>query len=259
VNIPATVARPIPVRVAPTVLPLATVDMGTNSERAACWSRRPIFMTYTHFKNSKDGMHCVQACLQMMLAHFGMPVLSFKELDEITGHVPGKFTWIGRAMLWIESIGFEVVNIENLDYTKFARDGESYLSKIWPREMFEEQKKFSDLKQEQDTAQKIISSSNIRNVYSDYIFVTTLESFYLRKFFVMLSINPYALRGENGYGSHLVVVHGFDNDNVYLLDPDASGDGVVKVSKQSLESFINAPTKPDVNAVMIRPILKDTR
>ena len=194
-------------------------------------------------------MHCVQACMQMLLHHYAREVPSFAELDKITGHAgPGKLTWLTQALLWLETQGFRVVLVENLDYVQFAKYGESYLKKIWDKETFSIQKKYSDLKMEKGAAGRLIRSGIITK--DRRMSLADVRRMHGQGYFTMLSINPHVLNGFDGYGSHLVVIRGFGTRTVQLLDPDHSG--TRRVSYAALRRSISDEYKPDFNAIFIK-------
>ncbi len=193
-------------------------------------------------------MHCVQACLQMLLYSFEKPVLSLQELDEITHHEAGTYTWMSDALLWLEKQGFEVENYENLDYRIFAAKGKEYLRQIWGAKTFELQDAFSNLDREQAMASKLLESG-IRTVNAR-MSLEEIKQKMDQGFFVMLSVNPHALKGDRGYGSHMVVVQSIAKTRTILLDPDATEPS--EVSNEELKNAISEENKQDFNAIFVR-------
>ncbi len=74
------------------------------------------------FSNTDDNTHCFQAMLRMILKYF-LPEkdFSFAELDKFSGKVKGKWTWSSRALINLQKMGFELVNICCFDWQKFIR------------------------------------------------------------------------------------------------------------------------------------------
>lgn len=192
-------------------------------------------------------MHCVQACLKTMLRYFDMPVLSFKELDKITGHKKGMFTWMSKTILWLANQEFEVYHVENLDYNRFVKEGELYLKTIWNKEVFDTQKAYSNLKIEQKIARKIIDNPNII-IKNKHLNIKDLKKLVGHNYFVMLSVNPFTLQDKDGYGSHLVVLMHFKNNRVQICDPDI---GIYWIDKKSLIRAISKKYKPDFQATFV--------
>lgn len=148
-----------------------------------------------------------------------MRVLSFDDLDKITGHDPKKFTWMSKAILWLSAQGLRVYHIENLDYAKFAKRGKAYLRTIWNKKTFKIQKEMSDLDTEQKDAAKLVANKNV-TLLNIHLGIRDIQSLFKVGFFIMLSVNQNVLRGDRGYGSHMVVVAGFKNNKIKLCDPD---------------------------------------
>lgn len=194
-------------------------------------------------------MHCVQACIKTMLRHFNLPVLSFKELDEITGHEARKFTWMSKTLLWLAAKNLHVIHVENLDYALFARNGTGYLKTLWNNETFEIQNRYSDLEMERVNATKLTANNNVTLV-NRRLNVNELRLLFNLGFFIMLSINPNVLKHKSGYASHMVVIAGFENEMVRICDPD--NNGLMWYKEAMLEKAISAKRKPDFSATLVR-------
>jgi hypothetical protein len=184
----------------------------------------------------------------MLLFSFGKPELSLRQLDDIIGHIPGMFTWMSDALLWLDEEGFEVENYESLDYTRFVKKGIGYLREIWDKETFAIQESYSDLERERKIARKMLDRGiklvNVRLSLSE------IKDKHERGYFTMLSVNPFALRGKEGYGSHLIVVKSFGDGYATVLDPDAEKS--YQVSESRLEYAISKERKMDFNAICVR-------
>ena len=204
------------------------------------------------FYESPDETHCFQACLRMALGYW-LPDsrFTYRQLDRLTGHAAGKWTWQGTALINLAKLGFDIVNIENLNYRAFAEEGTSYLRTIWTKEVFDMQDRFSDLDREQSTAQKLIETSNI-TLLDNEVNVGLVEKHFRDGFTSMISVNPYALRGEKEYASHMVVAVDFGADAVAYHDPGPPG---IRARVSSREAFMKSctpPAKPDTNLIALR-------
>lgn len=204
-------------------------------------------MKFTYYQNSPSGFHCVQACLQTMLHYFSKPVLSLEELDQLTDHIPGDYTWMTKSLIWISSLGLKVKHIENLDYNKFASEGKEYLKQIWNTETFETQEKYSDLIKEQRNAKLLINEPLIELEYGR-CGVIDIKKYFTQGYFIMLSINPYTLKKQKGYGSHLVVVSDINDSGVQLCDPDQ---GFIWYSNKEIDLSISKENKPDFSITLV--------
>lgn len=204
------------------------------------------------YPNLKDDLHCLQACLKMVLKfYFPKKNYSYSELDKISRHVKGKWTWQGSSLLELSKLGFEVVNIENLNYIKFSQTGEEYLQKIWSPEVFESQKKFSNLKQEQQVAKKLIKDKKIKLI-NRQAQIGDIEYYFSNNFTVLVSLNPCVLQKQDCYASHIVVVTGVDSQGVAFHDPGLPAQKNKKVSKKLFEKSMTPPRKEDTNIIAIK-------
>lgn len=206
------------------------------------------------YANLKDNNHCFQACLKMVLkCYFPDKNYSFKELDKISKHKKGKWTWQGAALITLAKLGFDVVNIENLDYKKFAKDGDVYLKKIWSDETFKLQNKFSDLNQEQKIAQKLINLKKVELV-NKIARMSDVEKYFSKSFFVMVSVNPCVFERKKCYWSHLVLVTGMDRNFITFHDPGLPPVKNKRVSKKIFEKAMTKPWKEDTNLIAVKKI-----
>ena len=189
----------------------------------------------------------------MLLHYFKKPVLTLSELDKITGHSDSaKFTWLSKTLLWLsEDLGFEVINVENLNYNKFAKEGELYLKEIWDAETFSIQNKFSDLKLEQEFASKLMSSK-VRCIDGRWT-LSKIDQFRSAGYFTMLSINPFVLMDRPEYGSHLIVLGEKVGDRYKIYDPDLKEPRFVKA--EILAKAISKSRKPDFNVIFVKDSL----
>lgn len=209
-----------------------------------------------HFE-SPDDNHCFQACLKMILKYLiSEKNFSFKKLDEISKHIPNKWTWQGASLLYLADLGFQVVNIENLDYELFAKKDGEYLKTIWTPEVFEAQSKFSDLEQEQIIAQKLIINEKIKLINKD-ISLDDIIDLINNDYVVMVSINPYVIRKEKGYSSHMVVIDGIEENYIIWHDPGPPGEKSKKTDFYLFEKSITKPEKEDGNIIGVKKISVD--
>ena len=197
-----------------------------------------------------DGNHCVQVCMQHLLAHFDMVIPTVARLDEITEHIPGRYTWLSAGLLWLASKGFRIVHVENIDYKRFAKEGRDYLKFVYPANVFKVQDEMSNLDREQELAKKLVESKAIRIFYGRW----SLENVKAQlgpDCVALVSINPCVLLGEEGYASHLVILweigtgNSGDDSSVKFLDPD-KGEMVV-----SANLFGKAMDKEDFSVTFI--------
>lgn len=241
------------------------LNLHLQSLRVGCSVSDPFFLIYLvlisknmnlklniPFFESPDNNHCLQACLKMVLKHL-MPEkeFSYSDLNKISKHIPDKWTWQGASLLYLTDLCFQVVNIENLNYKLFAKKGGEYLKTIWAPEVFEAQSKFSDLEQEQIIAQKLIINEKIKLINKD-ISLDDIINLINNDYIVMVSINPYVIRKEKGYSSHMVVINGIDDNHMVWHDPGPSGEKNKRTTISLFEKAITKPAKEDGNIIGIK-------
>lgn len=208
------------------------------------------------YSNLKDNNHCLQACLKMVLKYyFPNKNYSFGKLDKMTMHVKGMWTWQGASLLALADMGFEIVNIENLDYKKFSKRGENYLKEIWSQEVFETQKKYSDLNQEQKIAGEMAESKKIKLINRDVDFLD-LENYIQKDYLVLVSVNPCVFENKKCYWSHIVLVTNINEKWVTFHDVGLPAIENRKVSRKKFEKAMIKPWKHDTNLIALKYINK---
>lgn len=204
------------------------------------------------YPNTKDDTHCVQAVLKSILKfYFPKKNYSFAYLDQVTAHKRGMWTWNSALLVFLEKLGFQVINIENFNYKKFAQAGKKHLQRIWSKEIFETQEKFSDFPNEQRLAGKLVSNRNILLKQKP----ATLHDFlklFKEEYIILCGINPYVLDRQKGYAGHIVIITDIDKYSVTFHDP---GLPPQKNRKASLRLFFRAmgyPTKSFVALIAVK-------
>jgi len=171
------------------------------------------------YPNTKDNLHCSQACLKMILKYlFPNRNYSFSYLDKVTYHQKGKWTWDSALLIFLSSLGLEVIYIADFDFSKFAKFGEDYLKRIWDKKTFEIQKKYSNLSQERLLARQLIGNKKIKLI-KKYPSLRDFKNLFKRGYLLLAAINPYALSKEDNYASHLVVILDITKKTIVFHDP----------------------------------------
>jgi hypothetical protein len=176
---------------------------------------------------------------------------SFKKLDKLSKHVKGKWTWQGASLLVLSKMGFDVVNIENLDYKRLAKDGDKYLKNIWSEEVFNIQNQFSDLKQEQKIAQRMLKDKRFKLINREASF-RDIEKYFNEGYMVVVSVNPCVFERKKCYSSHLVLVTDIDSRIITFHDPGLPPVKNKKVSRKLFEKAMTKPWKEDTNLIAVR-------
>ena len=101
------------------------------------------------FYANPDGVHCLQACLKMVLKYFDPDKdYTWKELDKISAKKENKWTWPTATLLFLIKNGYQVEVVEDYDYQKFVEMGTAYQIEKYGKKVANEQIKNSDINQE---------------------------------------------------------------------------------------------------------------
>lgn len=164
---------------------------------------------------------CVPAVVAMVLAYF-MPERPFtlQEVEKLCGYVPGKGTWKPQLLLSLNELGFQTQWIEDFNHHKFAEDPESYLTTILDKDALDWQIKNSDLPKEADRIKQYLAKGlpleQRKGTRQD------IKDFLNNGWLVMLEVNENVIAGIPGYLGHVVLVVGYDDDNVTIHNPDGN-------------------------------------
>lgn len=209
-------------------------------------------MNIPFYSNTKDNTHCFQACLKMILKfNFPEKNFSFAELDRVTAHQKGKWTWDIAGMLFMSKIGFDVVNWDIFDYKRFSEQGEKYLKSVWPEDVFVAQKKHSDFRQEQKFAKKYIESKRIKFV-KKWATLKEMEKLFSKNFQIITIINPFVIENENGYGSHSVVITNLEKNFITYHDPGLPPVENRKVPSKLFLKAMGYPQKESASLIAVK-------
>ena len=180
--------------------------------------------------DTEDETHCVQAVFKMVLKHF-MPdkEFSWKELDVMTGKQEGKGTWLMRGLVNLTKIGFDIVDIERFDYQRVYKEGEKYIWKALPIPIADWYINKSNLLQEKEQIPPFLEKVEVQS--RDAMF-SDIEQLMDDGYLVAVEINSGLLNNEDTFAAHLVLLVGYDEDNIYFHDPDPDYGADRKVSKE---------------------------
>lgn len=204
------------------------------------------------YKNLQDDSHCFQACLKMLLKYtFPEERYSYAELDALTLHRSGQWTWNTAGLLFLAKKGFEGVSIENFDYKQFAEFGEEYLRMIWTEDIFETQKQHSDFEQERVLARKFMGQKRIRHMRRPTTF-SEIEKYFREGYIVLVTLNPLVFEKLEGYARHIVLLTHIDRDSVTFHDPGLPPHAGRQVSRTLFQKALYSPYKEIASLIAVR-------
>lgn len=155
--------------------------------------------------------------------------------------------------MFLAQLGFEVVDIGGgLDYKKFAKRGERYLKAIWLKEVFETQKKFSDIKNEQKLAGMLIKEKRVK-LKNRPATLRDIRKLFDNGYVLLCTINPYVLEHRKDYSGHTILVTDVKKHTIQFHDP---GLPPTKNRKTSIKLFLRAmgyPTREAAGLIATKP------
>ena len=195
------------------------------------------------FSNSEDNTHCYQAAINSVLKYFQPnKEYSFKELDEMSAKKEGLWTWQTQMILNLLKVGFDVVDIDDFDISKFVESGEEYLKEKYGNEVAVQQVKNSDIEQEQELyAEYLVLNKHIQRIPNIKDIKLLLEKGYI----IICNINSRVLNNKEGYAGHFIVVFKADDKEIYYHDP---GLPPFPNRKETFEKFNSAWAYPNEEA-----------
>ena len=202
------------------------------------------------FANTPDNTHCFQAALRMVLKNF-LPDrdYSWEKLDKMTAKKENQWTWPLSGILELQSLGFEVVNIEKFDYDRFINKGNDYLYDTFDKEVAQAQIEHSDIDQEQELSKAFINRINTeRRAPTIEGIVNLTEQGYL----VICNLNARKLHQQDGYAGHFAVITGYQQDHLILHDPGLPPHKNLTVSKEVFEQAWCYPNEYAKNIIAFR-------
>lgn len=167
---------------------------------------------------------------------------SWEELDRFTAKKEGLWTWPTQAHINLLKLGFDVIDMDDLDNERFIKEGGSYLIEKYGEEVGRKQIERSDIEQERKLMKEYEHyNKHIRQLPSIALIAETLD----KGFLAICNINAYVLNKKPGYAGHFVVIYGYDDTHLYLHDP---GLPAKEGRKVTYEEFLKAWEYPHKNA-----------
>ena len=153
----------------------------------------------------------------MVLAAFGQE-MTLDEIDTALQFRPGLFTWtIRAAALLAERLG-GVTLYSELDYRRFAEEGEVYLASYWAPDWYANQKEYSssNFESERAAAAEVIHKARFENrrLSNEEIY-----QILFRGDLVVANLDHGILNSTPETFGHSVLAYGVSGPNVFLHDP----------------------------------------
>jgi len=186
------------------------------------------------YKNSGDGMRCMQACVGMVAEYFLGQKFLLDDLDRLTERKNGKWTYTVQGVSALHNLGLEVVYYSTHNPEGYLQ-GEEYIKQTFGKDA-ERILKFTDL----SVLQNAITIMKDNNLFSQNdLSLGEIKSMMKDKGavpIILVNINKINDKGDNFYTGHFVVVTEIDDKFVYYHDSGPKNAGTnKKVSKEIFE------------------------
>jgi len=121
-----------------------------------------------------------------------------------------------QGILSLQRMGFQIVNIEEFDYQRVAKDAEEYLVEVYGEKVAKEQVLHSDIPSVQETAREFVQK--IRVDYRLPAF-EDIQKLLDEGYLIGCLVNSKALNRKKGYIGHFVVVYKCTSETIFFHDP----------------------------------------
>jgi hypothetical protein len=194
-------------------------------------------------KNTSDDLHCVEACVAMILETVD-PTKTYllEDLARIAGKMKGGWTWPMRLMVWLAEQGFEVISEVGFDYPAFAADGALYLERAFGNEVARTQVAHADIDAERKAVPAFLERIKPQKTIPT---LARLRELLEQGYFLMCNVNSRVIHGHSGYCGHVILIYGIDENNVYAHDP---GLPAVRAKQIPIDLFERAWAFPNEDA-----------
>ncbi|MFA6602829.1 MAG: cysteine peptidase family C39 domain-containing protein [Candidatus Shapirobacteria bacterium] len=169
------------------------------------------------YSNTPDNTHCFQAAIKMIAKYYWPnEEYSWEELEVVTNKVKDLWTWPMAGVLWLQSKGLTVLDIEIFDYQEFVDKKEHYLLSYFGQDVGKEQITHSDIDKELAYSKEFCEKINIQKRIPD---INDIRNLLDEGYLLVCCLNSQALNNRDGYIGHFVVVKGYEIEGLIINDP----------------------------------------
>ena len=186
------------------------------------------------YKNDFDGSRCVPVCGKIVLEHFLGKKYSLDLLDKLMKRKPNMWTYTAQLVNVLHKEGLNVRYYSKFDLKPFL-EGEPFFRKHFGKDA-ETILKYTDLPVVLEAIEKIL--------YSDIfekreLSISEIEENLMKGNIPIVVIDNNKISGKEGnFQGHVVVVTGFDEENIYFHESGPTNPTPNKKVKK--ETFIEA-------------------
>lgn len=171
--------------------------------------------------SGNDGKRCVPACTKMIVDYLRPDMHITKEQAEaLSGFTEDQATWAAQHLLSLHEIGIDVGWIQDEDLARFADAPEEFILNQFGGnvEAYERFAAVNNLPLEASRIGQYLAKGlplEQREATRDDIVSLALGGYVVR-----LEVNGKTLADQPGDTAHAVVVSGFDDEHIWLENPD---------------------------------------
>lgn len=170
------------------------------------------------FPNDKTDLHCMQACMQMILEyHYPNKKFSIKELSKMLKIGNKKmFGFPEMAVVVLSDLGINAKYYTSSDDKKWYNKGKQYLLEEHPKEVAEDIWKMTNFKVQKPFFKKALKEK--RYIHKKLSF-KDLEDFFKKGYLISPTININVLENKKGYSGHAILITDIGNRLITFHDP----------------------------------------
>ncbi len=170
-------------------------------------------------KNSSDGEHCVQACVQMICRGLELKrIPTFDELDVITNQKPGFYSWSYDIMNSLSKQGLKIETIQSLDFQAFLKKPKEALIDFFGEEIGLDQFTRSDIASLKRSIERFLKNPLIKMAMRTPTF-DDIRGYIDKGMYVQCYVNHSTLNALDGYTGHSILVFGYSDRGLRIHDP----------------------------------------
>jgi hypothetical protein len=197
-----------------------------------------------------DEMHCFQACLSMVLQNSSLhQMLSWEELDRITGRKAGKVSWQSQAILYLLDQGFDILYIKDFDYNSFIEYKEKYVIERFGNILGNILIQCSNIPDEIESASKLIQRLPLLCRPAQ---IDDIKQLLAHGYLIICLVNWCRLNAHIGYEGHYVLVYDITETHIYIHDPGPPTYISHELTITEFERAWAAPTQRDRNLIAVK-------
>jgi ABC-type bacteriocin/lantibiotic exporter with double-glycine peptidase domain len=198
-------------------------------------------MKIPFFGNLPDDVHCMQACMKMILKYyFPNRDFSFKQIDKLIG-LEERRLWSNpvQAAVVLHDLGLKVKFYTACDVKQFLKEGAFYIKKNY--------KDWKTILSHLDVnlvlrfTQKALERGLLESKKLSW---DTTESFFKKGNLIMLVINTNVFKDRKGYAGHFVLLTNIGKQFVEFHDP---GLPPIPNRREDKRKFIQSWYDPDTD------------